>query len=172
MNDANLPRTLGIAAITGGLLRVIAAFIPWTPDSGPLEILYDVIDVLLLFGLMGVYFATRAQIGLPGFVSFAIAETGIASIVGPDTTAFGIDTYQVGVLVITAGLTLFAIQLLLTRAISWWVPVCWIGSTAIGVGATAGGNPALGFLVGGLLFGLGFVAAGVALVRLPFAITS
>ena len=165
MSDTALLRILGVAAIVGGLLRVVSAFIPWTPDSAPLEVLYDVIDVLLLFGLMGAYFAVRASIGIFGFVSFAIAEAGIASIVGPDTVAFGVDTYQTGVVVITAGMTLFAIQLLLTRAIAWWVAVCWIASTIIGVGATAGGNAALGFVAGGVLFGLGFAAAGVAVLR-------
>ena len=165
MRDAHLVRILAAAAILGGALRIASSFIPWTPDSAPLEVLYDVIDVLLLFGLMGVYFATRASTGIFGFAAFAIAETGIASIVGPDTTAFGIDTYQTGVLVITAGLTLFAIQLLLTRAMPWWASVCWIASTVIGVGATAGGNAALGFVAGGVLFGLGFIAAGVALLR-------
>ena len=165
MKDAHLLRILGTAAILGGALRIGSAFIPWTPDSAPLEVLYDVIDVLLLFGLMGVYFATRGAIGILGFAAFAIAETGIASIVGPDTTAFGIDTYQSGVLVITAGLTLFAIQLLLTRALPWWASVWWIASTAVGVGATAGGNAGLGFFAGGVLFGLGFIASGVAVFR-------
>ena len=165
MSDVALLRILGIAAVLGGLLRIGSAFVPWAPDVAWLEALYLVIDVLLLFGLMGVYFAYRALIGVFGFIAFVIAEGGIASIVGPDTVAFGIDTYQAGVLVITAGLTLFAIQLLVTRAGPMWAPLAWIASAVIGVGVTAGGNPALGFHLGGVLFGLGFVLAGVAMVR-------
>ncbi len=165
MDDRILLRTLGASAIVGGALRIASAFVPWSPDVWWLELLYLAVDVLLLFGLMGIYFAYRARIGVFGFIAFAVAETGIASIVGPDTVAFGIDTYMTGVVVITAGLTLFAIQLLLTRAGPPWAPLCWVASTIIGVGATAGGAPALGFFAGGVLFGLGFVAAGVAAFR-------
>jgi hypothetical protein len=165
MSDALLLRILGVAACLGGLLRIGAAFIPWAPDVAWLEALALAIDVLLLFGLMGAYLAYRAQLGVFGFIAFVIAEAGIASIVGPDSVAFGIDTYQAGVLTITLGLTLFAIQLLVTRAGPMWAPLAWIASAAIGVGVTAGGYPALGFHFGGVLFGLGFVLAGVALVR-------
>jgi len=172
VNDRDLPRVLGAAAIIGGALRVASAFIPWAPDVLALELFYFVIDAMLLFGLMGAYLAYRARIGVFGFVAFAIAEIGIAAIVGPDTTAFGVDIYQIAVLVITAGLTLFAIQLLVTRAGPWWAPVCWIASTVVGVGATAGGAPGLGFMTGGVLFGLGFVAAGVAMLRPSGAVTN
>jgi hypothetical protein len=165
MSDAVLLRVLAAAAITAGLLRIAFAFVPWAPDLWWLELFYLAIDLLLLFGLMGVFLAYRAQIGVFGFVGFVIAEAGIASIVGPDTVAFGIDTYQAGVLVITVGLTLLAIQLLVTRAGPPWAPLCWIGSAAIGIGATAGGAPELGFVAGGVLFGLGFVGAGVAMLR-------
>ena len=165
MDDRNLVRTLGAAAIIGGALRIASAFVSWSPGVWSLELFYFAIDVMLMFGLMGVYLAYRARIGLFGFIAFAIAEAGIASIVGPDTVAFGIDMYMAGVLVITVGLTLFAIQLLLTRAGPPWAPLCWIASTIIGVGATAGGAPALGFLAGGVLFGLGFTVAGVAMFR-------
>src|SRR5262245_53339141 len=132
MSDAALVRVLGAAALLGGLLRIGSAFVPWAPDVAWLEALYLAIDVLLLFGLMGVFLAYRSRLGVFGFVAFAIAEAGIASIVGPDTVAFGIDTYQAGVLVITAGLTLFAIQLLVRRAGPMWASLAWIGSAIIG----------------------------------------
>lgn len=172
MDERSLLRALGVAAIVGGVLRIGSAFVPWEPNVLVLELLYFVIDAMLLFGLMGAYLAARARIGVFGFVAFAIAEIGIAAIVGPDTTAFSVDIYQIAVLVITAGLTLFAIQLLVTRAGPWWAPGCWIASTVVGVGATAGGAPGLGFMAGGVLFGLGFVAAGVAMLRPSGAVTS
>ena len=100
MTDRNLLRALGVAAVLGGLLRIGSAFVPWTPGSAALELFYFVIDVLLLFGLMGVYLAHREQLGIFGFFPFVVAETGIASIVGPDATVFGVDTYASGVVVI------------------------------------------------------------------------
>jgi hypothetical protein len=167
MSDAALLRVLGWAAILGGALRIASAFIPWAPAQAWLEILYLAIDVFLLFGLMGVYLAHRDRVGVIGFVAFAIAETGIASIVGPDgvVPAYGIDTYQLGVLVIAVGLTFFAIVQVVARAGPPWAPLCWVASMIVGVGGSFGGNPEIGFLIGGVLFGAGFVLAGLTLMR-------
>jgi hypothetical protein len=166
MNDALLLRVLGTAAILGGALRIGSAFIPWAPGQAWLELLYLAVDVLLLFGLMGIYLACRDRVGVIGFIAFAIAETGIASIVGPDgvVPAYGIDTYQLGVLVITVGLTFFAIVQLVARAGPLWAPLCWVASMLVGVGGSFGGDPETGFLIGGVLFGLGFIVAGWPLV--------
>jgi len=167
MSDTLLLRVLGVAAIISGGLRIVSAFIPWAPDQAWLEILYLVIDICLLFGFMGVYLAHRDRVGIRGFVAFAIAETSIASIVGPDgvVPAYGIDTYQLGVLVITVGLTLFAVVQLVARAGPPWAALCWVASMLFGVGGAFGGSPEIGFLIGGVLFGLGFVLAGAALMR-------
>jgi hypothetical protein len=163
MRDQTLFRMLGVAAIVGGALRVGSAFIPWSPNDVWLEALAFVIDVLLLFGLMGLYFAHRAKLGLAGFAAFALAEIGIASIVGPDTSAFGIDTYQAGVAAISLSLSLLAIVMLTRRAGPMLAAACWIASTIVGIAGSALGLGELGFLAGGVLFGLGFVAAGWAL---------
>jgi hypothetical protein len=171
MNDARLLQVLGLFAVLGGVLRVASAFVPWAPDVASLEALYLVIDVMLLFGLMGVYFAYRNQLGVFGFVAFAIAEAGIASIVGPDSVSFGIDTYQVGVQAIAVGLALLSVVMLLKRAGPAVAAICWIASLVVGAGGGAIGEGAFGFFLGGVLFGLGFVAAGIALL-MPAAKTA
>lgn len=53
MTPHHLIRLAGIAAILGGALRMVSAFIPYVPDSAPLEVFYLVIDLALLFGLIG-----------------------------------------------------------------------------------------------------------------------
>lgn len=161
MSDSALLRILGALAVLGGLARIAGALIPYSEQVW-LAWFYLMTDALLLFGLMGIYFAYRNQVGWFGFVSFAIAELGIASIVGPDTIVNGFDTYMLGVAVITVGLTLFSFQLLVRR-LSWPGPVCWLASTAIGVGLGAIGRVDEGFFAGGILFGAGFVLAGAAL---------
>jgi hypothetical protein len=163
MRDQTLFRVLGVAAIAGGALRVGSAFLAWSPNDPGLEALALVIDAALLFGLMGIYFAHRAGLGLAGFAAFALAEIGIASIVGPDTNAFGIDTYQAGVAAISIGLSLLGIVMLVRRAGPLLAAVCWIASTIVAIAGSALGQGELGFLVGGILFGLGFVAAGLSL---------
>jgi hypothetical protein len=163
MKDEHLFRVLGGAAILGGVLRIGSSFIPWD-GSAQIEALAFVIDVSLLFGLMGIYLAARERLGWFGLVAFVLAETGIASIIGPDTTSFGIDTYQAGVVVISVGLALLGFAMLLARAGFTLSALCWIASLIVGVAGGFVGQGAAGFLVGGILFGLGFVAAGLRLV--------
>src|SRR5262245_34760419 len=165
MTDHTLERALGAAAVLGGLLRVVSAFIPWRPDSAPLELFYLVIDLALLFGLMGIYLAHRSRLGVLGFAGFVIAESGIASIVGPDTTSFGINGYAVGVVLIMSGLALLSIAMLVRREGSPWGPACWLGAIVVGGIGAAAGRADLGFAGGGIAFGLGFVVAGAALWR-------
>lgn len=162
MKDEQLRRISGLVAILGGACRTASALIPYT-EAVWQAWLYLITDALLLFGLMGVYFVYRREVGWFGLLSFAIAELGIASIVGPDTIINGLETYMIGVAVITVGLTMFAIQLLLRRT-PWLAPALWLASSAAGIGLGAAGLTEEGFFLGGILFGLGFVAAGVKLV--------
>jgi hypothetical protein len=162
MSDVILLRIFGILALLGGVARIAGALIPYAEQVW-LVWLYLITDALLLFGLMGVYFAYRGQIGWFGLLGFAVAELGIASIVGPDTIINGYETYQLGVAVITVGLTLFSIQLLIKRT-PWLAPALWLSSTFVGIGLGVAAQIDLGFFAGGILYGLGFVAAGVSLV--------
>jgi hypothetical protein len=165
MGEQTLFRLLGGAAVLGGVLRIAAAFVPWEQNVAWLEAFYFVIDVALLFGLMGIYFADHARLGVAGFAAFALAETGIASIVGPDGMAFGLDVYQLGVFAISIGLAVLGIVMLMVRAGSVIAASCWILSLVVGLAATFANQPEAGFVAGGILFGLGFVAAGAALIR-------
>lgn len=172
MNDVVLFRILGAAAVLGGALRIVSAFVPWEQNVAWLEAFYFVIDVALLFGLMGIYFVHRERLGLAGFAAFAVAETGIASIVGPDGMAFGLDAYQLGVFAISFGLTAFGVVMLIKRAGSAVAAGCWILSLLVGLGATVSNQPEAGFVAGGVLFGAGFVIAGAALVRATPALSA
>lgn len=164
MNDRILLGLGGVAAILAGILRAGSSFIPWEANNQNLEMLASGIDVLLLFGFMAIYLADRALLGLAGLVTFVAAETGIASIVGPDTVAFGIDTYQAGSALISISLALFALVMLMTRAGSQLAAVFWILSAVAGVGGTMTGQAAVGIPIAGAFFGIGFIAAGAALL--------
>ena len=164
MNDATLFRLAGLAAVTAGALRIGTSFLTWDSAAAWQELLATGIDVLLLFGFMGIYLAHRVALGWAGLAAFVLAETGIGSIIGPDTVAFGVDTYQAGVVAISIGLALSGTVMLIRRAGSPAAAVCWILSLAAGVGGGLVGQGAFGFFLGGILFGLGFVAAGLALL--------
>jgi len=165
MSDGRILRMLGAAAVVGGVLRIASAFIPYAPNVMWLEVLYFVIDEALLLGLIGFFVAHRERLGFVGFIAAAVAGTGIALIVGPDAMMFGVDFYRGGVLIITVGLTLLSLVILVTRAAPWWIAVAWIGAAVVGFGGAAMARAELGFLAGGVLFGLGFVAAGVATMK-------
>ena len=154
-------------AVLGGGARIISSFIPWTPDNTWLEAFFLFIDINLLFGLIGFYFTYGLRLGALGLAAFLIAASGIAIITGPDGESFGVDVYQTGVAVIAAGLSAFSLLLLLQRVRPFLPPACWVGSVVIGGLGGPAGFPDQAFLVGGVLFGLGFLLAGLSTLKEP-----
>ncbi len=157
-------RLFGVAAIIGGALRMGGNFIPWRAGDPALEAFAATIDLLLIFGLSGLYFQNASRLGALGLIGFVITISGLAFITGPDGVFHGIDIYSTGVVVIGAGLVILSLSLL-KNAIASPAAIAWIGAAATQVGGWTFGAPALGFLAAGFLFGLGFVFAGFALVR-------
>ena len=147
------------AAISGGVLRIAAAFIPYAPDSAVLEAFYAVIDLLLLSGVTAIYLRESGRIGWPGLTAFGVAFAGLASLVGPDKTAFGIDWYQAGAMAAALGtaglgLTLIASRRAILASIAWVLaPIAAISNV--------GGD---GMFAAGALFGLGFVFGGAGIL--------
>lgn len=162
---AGLARIGALAAIVGGALRIVSSFIPYEANSAPLEALYGVIDVCFVFGLIAVYIASAEAVGMIGLAAFLVALTGVASIVGPDTQAFGIDFYRVGALVFVIGLAGLSVQLLRARAMAISA-LLWIGTLAASLASAVAPQA---FMAAGLLLGAGFVLAGVEMLRLRVA---
>jgi catechol 2,3-dioxygenase-like lactoylglutathione lyase family enzyme len=148
-----------IAATVAGGLRIIAAFIPYVPESPYLESLYAVIDMGFLFGLAAIYWPISQKLGWAGVIGYSVATAGVASIVGPDPEMFGLPFYMVGSAIFELGLLVLAITLIrrnLLRAAAF----LWIGSLAAGGAAVAVGGNAIAFVVAGCALGLGFIWAG------------
>jgi len=162
-----LIRLGAIAALLGGTLRFGSSFIPWVEGSVPLETLYFVTDVALLFGLFAIYLARADRMGLLGLVGFVIAAVGQAAIIGPDHVPFGIDVYGVGVQLIVGGLFLLGIDLVRKGAYPAWVAGFWIAVpfVSLGLGVLDPTPYGWGYFLGGILFSLGFFAAGLTLLR-------
>jgi hypothetical protein len=156
----------GLAALVGGALRVVSA-LPLTTDPMALEWLYAGIDVLLVFGLIGIYLRRASRMGYLGLASFAVAMAGFSFIGGPDADPFGFSTYAQGAAVIAIAMVGFAIAWLRAGERPWAAPACWFGSViAVGVlNFLPAPIPDYGFMAAGVLFGAGFVGAGLALLR-------
>ena len=155
----------GYAAIVGGVLKLVAAFIPYTPQSAFLEGLYGVIDAGLLFGLIAVYLVAARSIGWIGLTSFVIALSALASIIGPDAEMFGIDFYQTGATAFTFGLTALSLQLFRKRILI--APAAlWTASALIGATLTSVGSP-FAFTAAGIAMSAGFIVAGYRIMTKP-----
>ncbi len=151
-----------LAAIAGGAPRVISGFIPYSEGALGLEIFYGLIDLCLLFGLFAVYLKSAERLGWPGLISFLVAAVGLASIVGPDTTLWGVDLYRLGAAVLMVGLSALAAVMLWRRVLKQ-AALYWLAAFAVGLLATLTSSQ-LAFAVAGMLFGVGFVSAGVTLI--------
>ncbi|NJO31754.1 MAG: hypothetical protein HC869_00095 [Rhodospirillales bacterium] len=153
-----------VAAICGGALRIVAAFIPYVPQSAGLETLYAAIDLGFLFGLAAIYWPVCEKLGWIGAAGYVVAMAGIASIVGPDPRMFGLEFYMVGSAIFELGLLLLSIAMIRDKILP--LPAAlWVVSLAFGLLAFAlGGNP-LAFIAAGSTLGLGFVWAGYCALR-------
>lgn len=148
--------------IAGGALRIASSFIPYAPNSAALEGLYAAIDLGMLFGLIAVGLATAGALGRTGFAFWVIAVAGLASIVGPDPVAFGIDFYKLGAAVFVFALGAMALVLLARRTLALAAGL-WLASAVAGL--LPGVLGAAAFAVAGITLGAGFVVAGRALLR-------
>jgi hypothetical protein len=162
-----LLRLSGLAAILGGLLRVFAAAAPPLGAQGA-EALYDVIDILLLMGLIGIYLARAEALGFAGLTAFAVALAALSFIGGPDADVFGFSTYQDGATVLALAMAALSIAWLGRKQKPIAPPLLWLTSVVIaGMLQMIESLAAYGLLAAGIFFGLGFVAAGLDLLRTP-----
>lgn len=165
MNYATLFRLSGAAALAGGLLRVTAVF-PLTDDAVTLEWLYTGIDVLLLLGLIGIYLDRAERLGFLGAASFMVAVASLSFIGGPDADPFGFSTYEQGAAALAIALVGLSMAWVRGGERPLAPPICWVGSVIVaGVLAYVPPLAAYGMQAAGGLFGLGFVFAGLPLLR-------
>jgi len=165
MNYAALYRLSGMAAVAGGALRIATAF-PLGQDAVSLEWLYTGIDILLLFGLIGIFLLRAERLGFLGLASFIVAVAALSFIGGPDADPFGFSTYEQGAA--TLAIALVGVSMAWVRAGERPLgpPICWFASVIVaGLLSYVPPLSAYGLPAAGALFGLGFVLAGLPLLR-------
>lgn len=155
----------GLAAIAGGLLRIATAF-PLGLDAVSLEWLYTGIDVLLLMGLMGIYLQRAERLGYLGLASFGVAVASLSFIGGPDADPFGFSTYEQGAAALAIALVGLSMAWVRVGEKPVWPALAWFGSVIV-VGLLSFIPPVAqyGIPAAGILFGLGFVLAGLPLIK-------
>lgn len=162
MNKTTLLRLAAIAAILGGALRIADAFLA---NSGIQlqQFAYFATDVMLIFGLCGIYFSRSNRLGFAGLFGFFLAITGILMVRSSALSVFGLSAYLVGAAVTLLGVDLISIIMLIRGAFPKIVPVLWIASLIFGVIGLFGAAIRWAVPIAGITFGVGFIAAGVVL---------
>ncbi len=166
IKTSQLLRMAGFAALLGGVLRIVLA-LPLIQDQITLEWLWTGIDVLLTFGLFGIYLPRAERLGFLGLASFIIAIAALSFIGGPDADVFGFSTYEQGAMTLVIALIGLSIAWLSAKETPILAPICWFASAlAAGVlGALPAPLPDYAFMIAGMLFGAGFVFAGLPLLK-------
>lgn len=164
MNYATLYRLSGVAAIAGGGLRIASSF-PLIQDPTSLEWLYTGIDILLLMGLIGIYLQRAERLGFLGLTSFGVAVAALSFIGGPDADPFGFSTYEQGAAALAIALVGLSMAWVRVGEKPVWPALAWFASVvAVGLLGMIQPLAAYGLPAAGVLFGLGFVLAGLPLV--------
>jgi hypothetical protein len=166
VTPAILFRASGAAAIIAGGLRIFTSF-PLIDDQLALEWVYVATDVLLLYGLIGIYLIRAARLGFLGFASFAVALAALSFIGGPDADPFGFSTYEEGAAALVIALIGLSIAWLRANERPLAPALAWFGSAIVAglLGMLPAPLPSYGFAAAGVLFGVGFAVAGVDLLR-------
>lgn len=165
MNYPTLYRLSGVAAIAGGLLRVASSF-PLVQDEITLQWLYTGIDVLLLMGIIGIYLDRAEKLGFLGLASFGVAVASLSFIGGPDADPFGFSTYEQGAAALAIAMVGLSMAWVRVGEKPVWPALAWFGSVIV-VGLLSFIPPVAqyGMPAAGTLFGLGFVLAGLPLLK-------
>lgn len=166
MNADQLFRLSGVAAITGGALRIISAF-PLVTDPIQQQWLWVIIDIFLTLGLIGIYVSHANKLGFLGLASFVIAMAALSFIGGPDADPFGFSTCEQGAMTLVIALIGLSLAWVRAGERPLAAPICWfISALAAGVMAQLPAPlPDYAFLVAGVFFGAGFVFAGLPLLK-------
>ena len=154
-------RVLGVAAVAGGSLRIVSSFTGSVLSATVLDQLYFATDVLLMLGIAGWYFSRAERLGTPGITGLVVSVFALSMI--RSASLFGPHGYMQGAALLLAGLIVMNLLTLFRRDGTIVPTVLWLVSLVVAGMAFLASGPLAA--VAGVLFGLGFVAAGIELWR-------
>ena len=160
MQTATILRLSGVAAIAGGALRIANTLTTHMLDAHALDLTYLATDVFLLLGLTG-WYASRAEwLGMSGVVGIVAAVVGLLVI--RSAGLFPGYGYPMGATALLAGLVIMSVPTLARRDGSIVAPGLWLLSFLCAMASIA--IPPLA-IASAVLFGAGFICAGLQLMR-------
>lgn len=163
MRAGTLLKLAGLAAVAGGALRIADAFTTGVLDDHTLQLLYFATDFLFLLGLVGIYAPRAEALGLGGVIGFAVTVLGFLIIRSSTLSFFGAGGYMFGATVTVLGLSAMSVTMLIRKSGSRCAAWLWLLSLALGIAGAVTGGPFAGHAAG-VVFGAGFVVAGIGLL--------
>ncbi len=165
MRQETVWRLAGVAAVAGGLIDLVGPlFYPHL--ARPLRLsTYVLIDVLLLFGMLGVQSVAGRVMGWPGLVGFVIAVGGVLLVRTSAAGIWGAASYTVASAIWSIGMVVIGATLLVRRGPFRMAAALWIAAFVIGLAGLALKDQGLAHRLAAWCFALGFIAAGVVLAR-------
>jgi len=155
-----LVRVLGIAAVAGGVLRIVDSFTAEIFSPSTLSLLYVVTDALLLLGIAGIYWSRGPRLGIAGTLGAATFALGIIWIRISASVMPGANGYQLGAAISLIGLGLLSVEELLRDRALHPAPIFWLAALLFAIAGAFGVLVSLLTIAAGVAFGAGFVAAG------------
>jgi len=162
MSKASLIRLGGTVAVLAGVLRGIASLLPVTTPDVALQLLYIVTDVFILLGTFALYGIQHTETGKLGLLGFLMAVVGLL-IIRSSKAITGVNLYPAGSLIFSLGLIILGIRLWRANILPSWVVGLWSLSVLAGMIVFFAPSLDLLFILAGLLFAIGFAAAGIRL---------
>jgi hypothetical protein len=116
MSKDALVRLSAVAAIVGGALRVADGLVVASTSLQVQQFAYFFTDLMLLFGLCGIYLTRSHRLGLAGLVGFVLSFLGILMVRSSALSLFGFSAYLVGALVTLLGVVAIGVAMLARNA--------------------------------------------------------
>ena len=165
MDDRSVLRLAGGATIIGAVIDIVAPFViyPHLVEPQP-HIVYVAIDLLLMFGILGVWSTSQRAASLLGLGGFVLALLGVMLVRTSSAMMFGEASYLIASSVWSIGMVVWAVDLL--RAKTFRIAAgLWIVALVIGLVGVALKDHGPVAHVAKMSFILGFIAAGVDLIK-------
>jgi hypothetical protein len=166
MRGRSVLRLAGGAAIIGATIDIAAPFLiyPRLVQPWP-HLVYVVIDLLLLFGMLGVWSASRRVGGVLGLVGFVVAVLGVMLVRTSSARILGESSYMIASSIWSIGMVIWSLDLLRAKGPFRVAAVLWIAALAVGLAGLALKDHGPIAHMAKMSFILGFAAAGVVLIK-------
>jgi hypothetical protein len=155
----------GLAAVVGGLIDLAGPWLYPHLSEPARQAVYVLIDVLLLFGLLGLQSASGRAMGVLGLVGFAIAVSAVLLVRSSATNVLGGSTYALASSVWVIGMVVVAIAILRARLPYKTSAGLWIATLVVGLAGIALKDQGLAHRLAAACFALASVALGAQLIR-------